>query len=105
MLLQVLRLQPLQKQHPEIEEPMGQEAIFLRGECLLQRASRESDLHAGRARPVGCAHGGAGPPRAWAPRTPHQPEAGSARRGTLAQTVGPFTRPPCFPFGLPVSAP
>lgn len=41
---------------------MGQEAIFLRGECLLQRASRESDLHAGRARPVGCAHGGAGPP-------------------------------------------
>lgn len=63
MLLQVLRLQPLQKQHPEIEEPMGQEAIFLRGECLLQRASRESDLHAGRARPVGSAHGGTGPPR------------------------------------------
>lgn len=35
MLLQVICLQLFQKQHPEIDEPVGQEMIFLRGQCLL----------------------------------------------------------------------
>lgn len=30
MLLQVMCLQLFQKQHPEIDEPVGQETIFLR---------------------------------------------------------------------------
>lgn len=72
MLWQVLRLRPLQKQHLEIDEPMGQEAICLRGECLPLRARRVSDLHAGHARLVGCARRGAGPPH---PGPTHVPPA------------------------------
>lgn len=104
MLLQVLRLQPLQKQHPEIEEPMGQEAFSSEGNVFCSvpavRVIYTPAVHV----PWAALTEARGPPRLGPTHAP-PPEAGSARRGTLAQTVGPFTRPPCFPFGLPVSAP